>query len=138
VCVVATGCGKRGDSGAPPKADDEQKTARRLDAGRGDEPKASEGRFENGFFVAEGAPAPQSCTSADDCNGDTVLDASGCCNEPTQIVPHSKAYAAWSNGWRQEHCADHQCPPPPNPAEPDECLFTVDCVDGHCVNRCAD
>lgn len=89
------------------------------------------------FFVTDDAPAPQACTVDDDCTGNTVLDDSGCCNDPYSVIPHSKAYAAWMRTHRASAaCTDVTCPEPPNPTMPNECYFEVWCDAGECANRC--
>lgn len=101
--------------------------------------KPAAGRLENGFFVAEGAPDPRKCATDSDCVGDTVADHTGCCQAPTQVIPHSRAYAAWVHKWRAGAgaCADVTCPPPPAPVRPSDCLFDVKCVEQVCKNQCA-
>jgi len=101
------------------------------------EPTPAAGRVEDGFFVADGAPDPRKCITDSDCVGDTVADRTGCCQAPTQVIPHSRAYAAWVHKWRAGACADITCPPPPAPARPDDCLFDVKCVEQVCENECA-
>ncbi len=106
--------------------------------GRGTiEPTPADGRVEDGFFVTDDAPDPRKCATDSDCVGDTVADRTGCCQAPTQVIPHSRAYAAWVHKWRAGACIDITCPPPPAPAQPDECLFAVKCVEQVCENECA-
>ena len=92
---------------------------------------------DRGFPRPDGSPDPLSCESAEDCIGDTIPNESGCCQEPTQVRAHTRAYRSYMQTWRKDHCsAAPPCPPPPNPAEPAECLFEMDCVESLCVNSC--
>jgi hypothetical protein len=94
------------------------------------------GRMEDGFFVAKGASSPRYCDVPDDCIGDTTPAEGGCCNDPTTLTAYSKGYRAWLENWREEHCADVDCPPPPAPAKPADCHFEMTCVDNQCGDRC--
>jgi hypothetical protein len=93
-------------------------------------------RMEDGFFMADGAPAPQACSADADCRGDTVPASNGCCQAPHPIRPHSRAYARWVSEWRARSCDGVQCPPPPPPARPAECSFEVRCEAGQCRDAC--
>lgn len=100
--------------------------------------RAEEPRSEDGFFMADGSPEPQACTAAADCLGDTIPDVRNpCCQDPTTLRPHARAYRKWVGEWRKDNCAEVKCPPPPSPSLPPDCAFEVDCVDGTCVDACS-
>lgn len=91
----------------------------------------------DGFFMAEGAPLPRACKVASDCTGDTIPDVDNpCCQNPRTLEPYALAYRDWLNGWRKDRCESVVCPPPPNPSQPPDCAFDVDCIDGGCVDAC--
>lgn len=93
-------------------------------------------RMVNGFFTMSGAPDPVACRTADDCLGDTVSDASGCCNNPRSLRAYSKKYRKWLYGMRSRACKGVKCPPPPAPAKPADCNFKMKCVENQCANSC--
>ncbi len=90
----------------------------------------------DGLYTLAGAPAPRACAADADCIGDTVPAADLCCQEPMTVVAHARTWRTWINDWRTRSCADHSCPPPPNPAQPPECLFKVSCQNQRCENAC--
>ncbi len=90
----------------------------------------------DGFYRTVSSPDPLACETASDCVGDTVADASGCCNDPYSIRAHSKAYRQWVSELRKRACVDVTCPPPPLPSRPLECNFELRCVDKKCMNSC--
>jgi hypothetical protein len=94
------------------------------------------GEVVDGFFVTRDAPPPATCETASDCIGGTIPDRTGCCQDPRQVVPHSRAYRDWVTRMREVHCEGVTCPPPPAPARPDDCLFEMQCVDALCANGC--
>jgi len=91
-----------------------------------------------GFFVAEGAPDPLACAADTDCAYDGAVNAEGCCwsYRGVNAVAMSTAYRDWQAAHREANCADVDCPPPPVPTRPEECLFEVSCVDAQCQNAC--
>lgn len=92
---------------------------------------------KDGYFRAASSPEPLTCKIANDCIGDTLPTATGCCNAPTSLGVYNKSYKAWLTSWRTENCEDATCPPPPNPSQPPECAFEMQCLEGRCANRCA-
>ena len=94
-------------------------------------------RMEDGYFLADGAPAPRACTVDADCMGDTLPAEGGCCNDPLSLTAYAQAYRTWLAGWRAAHCDGVNCPTPPSPSRPDDCYFEVHCsTAGTCENTC--
>jgi len=106
--------------------------------GVGRETRSSDGEIRDGFFRAEGSPDPRSCASDDECTYGGAVGTDGCCwtYRDANATPLTKAYSTWQNQWRAERCATHECPPPPVPTQPPDCLFEVTCVDDRCANAC--
>lgn len=96
------------------------------------------GSVVDGFFFSAGAPDPLACTTDADCTYGQTFDESGCCGtfRDMAATAQSTAYRSWSADWVAAHCAGHECPSPPVPSEPPECLFTVRCAAGRCTNVC--
>ncbi len=94
--------------------------------------------MRDGYYTAEGAPDPRACASDDDCTYGGVLAVDGCCwsYRDMNAAPMSVAYRDWSLARHGATCGGADCPPPPVPAQPPDCLFTVRCADGRCVNAC--
>ena len=91
----------------------------------------------NGYFVAPGAPDPRACSGDEDCLGDTVLGADGCCRDPYSLLSYSRTYGAWMAARQTgDACAAVRCAAPPTPDQPDACYFQVSCVEGLCANSC--
>ena len=98
---------------------------------------ASAGRMVDGYYIAEGAPAPRECATDADCVASGILADGGCCwsYRNANLVPQSNAYRDWTNTQRAA-CDTAACGPPPAPAQPADCLFEVSCDAGQCVNAC--
>lgn len=94
-------------------------------------------RVVEGYYTAAGAPDPLACTSDDECGYGGILAANGCCwsFRDMNAAVMSTAYRDWSMA-RRTRCDVTQCPSPPVPAEPPDCLFQVRCAGGRCVNDC--
>ena len=95
-------------------------------------------RMEAGYLVAEGSPAPLACASDADCTYGGALGDDCCWTfRDMNAVVMSTAYRTWQDGYRAAHCAQAQCPSPPVPSAPPDCLFQVRCVEGLCDNACS-
>ena len=91
----------------------------------------------DGFFMVDGAPPPTGCKVDSDCLGDTIPSVKDpCCQDPYSLRPHARAYRTFVSTWRTEHCAEHECPPPPSPTLPPDCAFDVRCEEGRCQDSC--
>ena len=93
--------------------------------------------MNDGYFGAVDSPDPLACTTADDCIGNTLPTENGCCNAPTSLGVYNQSYRAWLSSWRTKNCQAVTCPPPPNPSQPDECAFAMQCLEGRCANSCS-
>ena len=90
-----------------------------------------------GFFTAADAPDPLACTSDQQCTGNTILEASGCCRDPRSLRAVAKAYDYWASARQQSvTCKSTTCPPPPHPSMPPECAIAPRCVAQRCVTQC--
>lgn len=87
-------------------------------------------------------PDRHACEADADCMGGfpgahPTSDDPCCTGYPGEHV--TRAYAAWSERWRAEHCsAPRDCPALPPPAPPAECFFEARCVEGRCTHACGD
>lgn len=104
-----------------------------------DEPRSSGGRIENGFYLEDGAPDPLACSTDADCTHGGVPDETGCCwsFRDMNAIAMSVAYREWVERERPNNCEGVDCPSPPVPDRPPDCLFQVSCRSGRCANACA-
>ena len=110
---------------------------RQPDAAPAAKPEPEPGRLVDGlYYVEAGAPDPLACQKDDDCTGDTVTDATGCCISSPNPWPQTKAWHTWLSQRRQGAACGIKCPPLPIPAEPPRCSFDVSCKSGRCANSC--
>lgn len=130
--VLLVGCG----SNEPSTSSETNETE--VDETGSEEPSAAaDGTVDGRWFVPAGSPPPQACEAPEDCMGDTIPDAAQpCCNDPYSLSAYAIAYRDAINAWRQSHCADVTCPPPPAPTPPPDCAFEMRCVEGQCANAC--
>jgi hypothetical protein len=103
-----------------------------------DEPRSSGGRIESGFYVEDGAPDPLACATDAECTYGGVPDETGCCwsFRDMNAVAMSVAYHEWIERERPQNCEGVDCPSPPVPDRPPDCLFQVSCRSGRCANAC--
>ena len=89
--------------------------------------------MEGGYLVAEGSPPPLACTTDADCTFNGALGDNCCWTfRDMNAVVMSSAYRQWQDGYRAAHCGQAECPSPPVPSAPPDCLFRVHCVEGRC------
>jgi hypothetical protein len=136
-CLFAIcACSDPAREGAPPETTPETtpETPETIEA-----PRSTAGRIEDGFYLEEGAPDPLACTTDADCTHGGVPDETGCCwsFRDMNAIAMSVAYHEWVERERPNNCDGVDCPSPPVPDRPPDCLFQVGCRGGRCANACA-
>ena len=85
----------------------------------------------------DGAPDPLACTADDQCRaGPLVNPDEPCCDTGVELSVFSQAYLEWRGRWKQEACADVECPVLPSPSRPMPCALIGRCVEGRCTGSC--
>jgi hypothetical protein len=95
-------------------------------------PPALVGETNDGCFVAEGAPDPFACVTADDCIAGGRFEPERCCMTGDTHT-HSRAYHGWQTDLFRARC-DGSCIAPPS--EPLACQLISRCVAGRCRDGC--
>lgn len=105
-------------------------------------PTPISGHVVEGFWVTDDSPPPLACVADADCVYGGTVDDTGCCwsYRDMNASAQSRAYSTWLASFRERSCASAECPSPPVPSQPPDCLFAVRCDAtsgaGVCVNAC--
>jgi hypothetical protein len=93
---------------------------------------------EGTYFVLADAPDPLACTADEQCAAVSVLAPDGCCiADPPIPRPAAQSWSAWMKARRaSDACRGVECPPVGQPSPPDDCYFSLHCVEGRCANTC--